>query len=369
MKRLCISLAICCLAAGCQTEYNRQLHREHSQELLKDVGWEKTKALFEDLVKCTVTIKPVGFGMDLLAGRGTGVIISKDGYILTCAHVVKSVCGLPETVAGKNRAALASGRELKVVFSNGHYANASLVAFNCKFDLALLKTPVDRFQLSVELESGLRIMPGDVLVATVREGENESVERLITAGKVIVPYSALPVPKMESRYSSGLLFRTFGYAGMSGAPLFTRDGRFAGILKKGTPGVYGDGTSFMAATAADDIRRLLPDMKKGVSDGSYFTDEEFLAERERQNTLQKRLAEDTNPGFEKNKEYVTAVGVVKGQFAPALEALKVGKADTFFEGMVRVCLLDIYTARYMYDENKCAEIKAFFDRDNKPLTR
>ena len=77
MNRIAILLILCVLVSGCGlTDRERRSNRERSQGPLRDGDWETTRATFQKLALCTVTVEPSGgftnTGTSLVAGGGGG---------------------------------------------------------------------------------------------------------------------------------------------------------------------------------------------------------------------------------------------------------------------------------------------------------
>ncbi len=109
------------------------------------------------------------------SGTGSGFVISEDGYIVTNNHVVESV---------------ASGGEIRVLFSDGSSQDAQIVGLDSNYDLAVIK--VDASGLTtVALGNSDGVVVGDLAIAigaplglegTVTAGIVSALDRPVTAG-------------------------------------------------------------------------------------------------------------------------------------------------------------------------------------------
>jgi len=94
-----------------------------------------------------------------LKGVGSGVIVSKDGLIVTNAHVINMT------------------NKVYVIFNDGTQYEANSVAIDQKNDLALIKIPVERELKPIEIASD--IMIGETVVAI---GNPFGLENSVSAG-------------------------------------------------------------------------------------------------------------------------------------------------------------------------------------------
>lgn len=117
------------------------------------------------------------------AGSGSGVIYSKDGYIVTNAHVV--------TLDG----AAGSDPEIRVWLSDGRILDGTLVGTDPFADLAVVKIEADDL-VPIEVADSSEINVGDLAVAigaplnlsnTVTSGVVSALNRGIAVGSPILP--------------------------------------------------------------------------------------------------------------------------------------------------------------------------------------
>ncbi len=84
------------------------------------------------------------------SGVGSGVIVRKEGYIMTNNHVIS---------------AAATGGTIEVLFSDGNSAEAELVGRDPKSDLAVLKVKSSKGLPTVELGKSANVLVGQPVVA------------------------------------------------------------------------------------------------------------------------------------------------------------------------------------------------------------
>ncbi|MPY98787.1 MAG: trypsin-like serine protease [Actinophytocola sp.] len=100
-------------------------------------------------------------------GVGSGVVIDRDGYIVTNDHVIAS-------------AKTNDNATITTVFTDGSRAEAKLVGTDPKTDLAVLKVNV-RNPTVIQLGSSARLKPGDNVIAV---GSPFGLENTVTVGIV-----------------------------------------------------------------------------------------------------------------------------------------------------------------------------------------
>ena len=145
------------------------------------------------------------------AGTGSGFILRSDGYILTNNHVVETADG---------------GGTIKIVFSDGSKADATLVGTNPGYDLAVVK--VDKSGLpAVMLGSSSALQVGDTVIAigsplglqgTVTSGIVSALNRPVTAGG-----------SGDAAYINAIQTDAAINPGNSGGPLVNGNGQVIGI--------------------------------------------------------------------------------------------------------------------------------------------
>jgi S1-C subfamily serine protease len=149
-------------------------------------------------------IRPNGRGLD---GQGSGVIVDKDGYILTNFHVVKD--------AGA----------IEVRLSDRRITNASVVGADAATDLAILKIDLPNL-IAAEWGDSDKLQVGDLVWAL---GSPYGLERSLTFGIVSAK------SRRSGSYVSGSLYQEYLQTdaavnpGNSGGPLVNIEGQVVGI--------------------------------------------------------------------------------------------------------------------------------------------
>ncbi|MDD0859940.1 trypsin-like peptidase domain-containing protein [Arthrobacter alpinus] len=113
------------------------------------------------------------------SGVGSGVIVRKEGYIMTNNHVI---------------AAAANGGTIDVLFSDGHSSEVELVGRDPKSDLAVLKIAAEKDLPTVKLGKSADVRVGQPVVAL---GAPLGLSSTVTAGIVSALGRNVPVPSDE----------------------------------------------------------------------------------------------------------------------------------------------------------------------------
>jgi S1-C subfamily serine protease len=144
-------------------------------------------------------------------GAGSGAIISPDGFILTCSHVVEI------------------GQRLEVSTPDGKTYPAQCVGRNKRQDFALVKIDATGLQ-AFELGDSDTVHAGDWVVALGHPGgPYNDLQPAFAAGRVRALHRKLPVGFMEKYYNDAIMTDCPIYAGDSGGPLVNLDGKLVGI--------------------------------------------------------------------------------------------------------------------------------------------
>lgn len=170
---------------------------------------KKLRSLAEETIPKTVLIKAiVGPGKQ---GAGSGAIISADGYILTCSHVVEI------------------GKKLEVVTSDGTKYVGKLLGRSVKQDYALVKIEAKNLA-TFKIGDSSKVKKGDWVVALGHPGgPYKDVQPAFAAGKVRGLDMKLPVGLMQKYYNHAIMTDVPIFAGDSGGPLINGKGELIGI--------------------------------------------------------------------------------------------------------------------------------------------
>ncbi|CAP55246.1 Serine protease [Gluconacetobacter diazotrophicus PA1 5] len=136
--------------------------------------------------------------------RGSGFIISADGYVVTNNHVVKGAT------------------KVTVTLDDGTTLPAKIVGRDSKTDLALLKVTSQGKLRFIELGDSDKVEPGEWVVAV---GNPYGLGGTVTAGIV----SARGRDIGDGPYDSFIQVDAPINRGNSGGPLFTQDGKVVGV--------------------------------------------------------------------------------------------------------------------------------------------
>lgn len=216
------------------------------------------KAISPTVVSITTEQMELGqfwFGPQILSGAGSGVIISEDGYILTCAHVV-------------------SGADnIMVTTSDGTQYEAAVTGIYEDGDIAVLKIDANGLPAAVlgdsdQVQTGETVYavgnPGGTLSGTVTDGIISATNRTITV--------AVENQGTQSYWGNGQ--RTISLEvlqtsaavspGNSGGGLFNGQGQLIGIVNAKSSGESQEGLGFaIPINTAQEIAEAL------INDGSY----------------------------------------------------------------------------------------------------
>jgi serine protease Do len=159
------------------------------------------KAIQAQVTKVVGKVTPCTVGVRMGAAQGSGVIISKDGYVLTAGHV-----------SGKN------GRDCTIVFPDGKTAKAKTMGANKTIDSGLIKLEGDGPWPFVEMGKSEDLKKGQWCIALgqpggFRPGRTPPVRvgRILEASRTYIRTDCTLV------------------GGDSGGPLFDMDGKVIGI--------------------------------------------------------------------------------------------------------------------------------------------
>lgn len=175
------------------------------------------------------------FGQYVSQGAGSGVIISKDGYIVTNNHVVSGATSL------------------KVTTTDGTEYDASVVGKDSQTDLAVIKVDANNLQAATLGDSDI-LQVGDPAIAignplgelggTVTTGIISATDRQIT-----IDDETMTLLQTDAAINPG----------NSGGGLFNADGNLIGIVnaKESSTGIEGLGFAIPITSAQDIITELM----------------------------------------------------------------------------------------------------------------
>jgi S1-C subfamily serine protease len=154
------------------------------------------------------------------AAQGSGFVISREGYILTSAHVV--------TTAGpEEQGEPEAANRVYVGFRDGDRVEAAVVGWDVFDDVAVLKVDPDVHELDpVPLGDSSRVVVGEPVAALGSPFGNESS---LSVG--VVSATRRSINSLTSGYNVGDAIQTDAPIthGNSGGPLFDARGRVVGI--------------------------------------------------------------------------------------------------------------------------------------------
>jgi S1-C subfamily serine protease len=168
------------------------------------------ETILPSVVEVRSYTKSVEGGEDVQHGVGTGVVIVDKGIILTNLHVVQG------------------GQIIKVTFSDGMEATATVTGTQPENDLAVLqahKMPDDLIAATMRSTADLR--PGDQVLAV---GFPFGVGPSASAGVVSGLKRTFRSPDGGKDISNLIQFDAAANPGNSGGPLVTMDGQVVGIV-------------------------------------------------------------------------------------------------------------------------------------------
>ncbi|MEN3040507.1 MAG: Do family serine endopeptidase [Bacteroidia bacterium] len=178
-------------------------------------------------------------GEGLIPGSGSGVIISPDGYIVTCNHVIEKAS------------------RIRVVLYDNRTFKANVVGTDPSTDLALLK--IDASELPyLEFGDSDQLRVGDWVLAV---GNPFNLTSTVTAGIVSAKGRALGLLREQFRIESFIQTDAAVNPGNSGGALVNLEGKLVGINTAiaSTTGTFA-GYSF--AVPAGIVRKVVDDLRK-----------------------------------------------------------------------------------------------------------
>lgn len=219
---------------------------------------EVAKTISPTVVSITtekMTVNNFWFGPQISSGAGSGVIISENGYILTCAHVI----------SGAN--------SIQVTTSDGVVYTATVVGSYEDGDIAVLKIEAEGLQTAVlgdsdkiQLAETLYAVgnPGGTLSGSITDGIISATSRTISISieNEVGPYGL----GINNRIVSLDVLQTNAAVspGNSGGGLFNAQGELIGIVNAKSSGENQEGLGFaIPVNTAQEIAVSL------INTGSY----------------------------------------------------------------------------------------------------
>ncbi len=219
-----------------------------------------------DAIRKTALVEAKAGGKNI--PMGSGAVVSADGYVVTCAHVVE---GLTLVVSGE--------KSLQVVLSDGKRREATVVGKNTDNDIALLKIDGEKlphFDLSADprTEAGDRVIalgyPAGNVGSPMEKKGDAAATPSVALGKVIEPKRRFLVQSLQGAkyYPDCLESDVPIFMGNSGGPLVNAKGELLGL----NAAISRNGRSFTLSAAS--IVRCYEAMKSGKDvHGEKFQDE------------------------------------------------------------------------------------------------
>jgi len=147
---------------------------------------------------------PEGLQEREVPSLGSGFVISRDGYIVTNAHVIEDV------------------ESIKVIFADGKELDAEVVGRDTKTDIALIRVKTDKPLFALPLGNSDNVRPGEWVVAI---GNPFGLEHTVTAGIVSAKHRVIG----QGSYDDYIQTDAAINPGNSGGPLLNLSGEVIGI--------------------------------------------------------------------------------------------------------------------------------------------
>ncbi|GAA5128311.1 trypsin-like peptidase domain-containing protein [Haloechinothrix salitolerans] len=211
------------------------------------------------VARTVAKVAPAVVSIEVTSGKsggvGSGVVIDRDGYIVTNDHVIASAKSNDKV-------------EITAVFTDGSRAEAQLVGADPKTDLAVLKVNVSNPTV-LRLGSSERLRPGDTVIAV---GSPFGLENTVTVGIVSAlnrPVSAPAETGGEQVTYDAIQTDAAVNPGNSGGALVDKNGLLVGInsLIRTVGNARGQGGSIGLGFAipVDDVIRIVESL---IANGS-----------------------------------------------------------------------------------------------------
>jgi serine protease Do len=162
---------------------------------------------------------------------GSGFVISRDGFIVTNAHVIEDV------------------ESMKVIFADGRELDAEVVGRDPKTDIALIRVKSDQPIFALPLGDSDGVRPGEWVVAI---GNPFGLEHTVTAGIVSAKHREIG----QGSYDDFIQTDAAINPGNSGGPLLNLKGEVIGINTAIRPGANTIGFAVPINMAKDILPQL-----------------------------------------------------------------------------------------------------------------
>ncbi len=239
MRRRCLSLVALLVTAPVAAE---SLRRTPVVQVVERVR----PAVVNLTAKQVVTVHPRSLFDDLFPefaapgervmsqSLGSGVMISREGLIVTNEHVIEGAA------------------EIKVRFADGKQEQAEVIGSDADADLALLRVPArDRPYLPLAEQDDSMI--GETVIAI---GNPFGLENTVTVGVLSASERTVTSPNTHRVYTDFLQTDASINPGNSGGALVDLDGRLIGI----NTAIIGDARGIGFAIPAKRVRRVVNDL-------------------------------------------------------------------------------------------------------------
>ena len=171
-------------------------------------------------------------------GVGSGVIVNKDGYILTNSHVVAN----------------GNAKKITVLFNNGDQVQANLMWFDQTLDLAIIRVDITGLP-AMELGDSDDLQVGELSIA-IGNPLGLEFERTVTSG--IISGLNRSVPVDQNTVIDNLIQTDAAInPGNSGGPLLNANGEVIGINTAKIKGGEGLGFSIPINSTKDIIKEVI----------------------------------------------------------------------------------------------------------------
>ena len=162
---------------------------------------EDLKAIQEQVRKVLEKVIPCTVGIRIGAAQGSGVIVSKDGYVLTAGHV----SGTP-------------GKDCQIVLPDGKTVKAKTLGLNKAIDSGMIKIVEEREWAFVDMGTSGDLKPGAWCIATGHPGGFKTGRSpVVRVGRIL------------NNSKSAMTTDCTLVGGDSGGPLFDMQGRVIAI--------------------------------------------------------------------------------------------------------------------------------------------